>query len=262
MTATAPPPSLTDLPAGQRRCLAPLFEDLAWPRPMIEAALEGEVGQVTAGAGEAPAAAALHVQIFTILGGDPGSSAAADLVDTLAGDRFAIGSNAWYDLLRQRRGRGLQSWYWRPYDNSRLDSAHLRRLAASAHAAYEILPLDEELLSHAWPDLDVGLPQHGFRSEADLLERGFGFCAVRKGRVLSAAVTLARSSHSVEVQTNTHRRHQRRGLATSTCAALVLRCLEEGLPPHWSAANHRSEGLAEKLGFIPLPRRQVLYLPR
>jgi len=259
-TASSPP--LCERAAEERADLAPLFADLVWPRSMIDAVLEGCVGTVTAGAGDAPGVAALHAQVFHLLGGDPSLPAAADLVQSLPAGQLVVGSAAWYALVKERRERAPESWYWRTYDHTRLDASELKRLAGGAHAAYEILPLDAGLLSRVSQNRDQTETEHAFRSDAELLESGFGYCAVQEDRVRSVAVTFTRSSSAVEAQINTHQEHRRRGLATATCASLVLRALEEGLEPHWSAANRRSEGLAEKLGFVPESRREVLYLPR
>lgn len=42
---------------------------------------------------------------------------------------------------------------------------------------------------------------------------------------------------------------QRKNLATIVSAALILRCLNEGLYPSWDAQNKISVHLAEKLGY-------------
>ena len=42
---------------------------------------------------------------------------------------------------------------------------------------------------------------------------------------------------------------RRKHLATIVCAALILRCLKEGLYPSWDAQNMNSVRLAEKLGY-------------
>ena len=42
---------------------------------------------------------------------------------------------------------------------------------------------------------------------------------------------------------------RRKGLATTASAALILRCLDEGLYPSWDAQNMNSVHLAEKLGY-------------
>ena len=259
---TAPTPALRDRSPENRADLAPLYSGLEWPETMIDACLEGVVGTVTADAADQPAVAALHVQEFHVLGGDATSPIAAVLVDSLPRAHFAVGDAGWYDLVRERRGPGVESCYWVPFDNSKLDPAHLEPLATVAHADYEIRPLDGELLTRLKSDPETGVPPQGFRSDDDFLERGFAFCALREGRVVSAAGTFTRSRHCVEIQINTHGDHQRRGLATALCAVFVLRCLNEGLSPQWNAANKRSENLAAKLGFIPKPRRGVLHLPK
>ena len=40
------------------------------------------------------------------------------------------------------------------------------------------------------------------------------------------------------------------GLALACSAAFLLECLERNIIPNWDAANLKSVGLAEKLGYI------------
>ena len=55
-------------------------------------------------------------------------------------------------------------------------------------------------------------------------------------------------------------RHRRRGIATVLCAFIVKHCLENGLDPHWDAANKESCALAEKLGYTFVGEYQAYYL--
>ncbi|MCR5501716.1 MAG: GNAT family N-acetyltransferase [Lachnospiraceae bacterium] len=53
----------------------------------------------------------------------------------------------------------------------------------------------------------------------------------------------------MEIEVDTVEEERRKGLATIVSAALILRCLDEGLYPSWNAQNMKSVRLAEKLGY-------------
>ncbi|MBP3806984.1 MAG: GNAT family N-acetyltransferase [Eubacterium sp.] len=53
----------------------------------------------------------------------------------------------------------------------------------------------------------------------------------------------------MEIEVDTVEEEHRKGLATIASAALILRCLDEGLYPSWDAQNMKSVRLAEKLGY-------------
>ena len=55
--------------------------------------------------------------------------------------------------------------------------------------------------------------------------------------------------HGLEIEVDTVEEERRKGLATAASAALILRCLDEGLYPSWDAQNMLSVHLAEKLGY-------------
>jgi len=91
----------------------------------------------------------------------------------------------------------------------------------------------------------------GFASVEDYIERGIGYCIFKNGKMVCLASTGAVCSKGVEVQVNTHKKYRGLGLASATCAALIIECLEKGIDPNWDAASENSAGLAKKLGYIP-----------
>jgi len=56
-------------------------------------------------------------------------------------------------------------------------------------------------------------------------------------------------SRGIEVSVSVAPEHRMRGMATVLSAYLVMWCLENGVQPHWDAANPESCRLAEKLGY-------------
>ncbi len=60
---------------------------------------------------------------------------------------------------------------------------------------------------------------------------------------------LKSAKEHIEITIDTVEEERRKGLATIASAALILRCLDEGLYPSWDAQNMKSVRLAEKLGY-------------
>ena len=60
---------------------------------------------------------------------------------------------------------------------------------------------------------------------------------------------FVRYNEGIEIEVDTVEEERRKGLATAASAALILRCLDEGLYPSWDAQNIISVHLAEKLGY-------------
>ena len=72
---------------------------------------------------------------------------------------------------------------------------------------------------------------------------------MKSGRIVSGASSYTRYNEGIEIEVDTVAEERRKGLATIACAALILRCLDEGLYPSWDAQNMVSAHLAEKLGY-------------
>lgn len=88
-----------------------------------------------------------------------------------------------------------------------------------------------------------------FRDADDYLNRGLGFAAVCDGGMVGGASSYTCYSGGIEIQVETRRDWQRRGIASACCAALILACLKKGMYASWDAANTASAALAKKLGY-------------
>ena len=97
-----------DLRAG----LEPLFAEEDWPRPCIDAVLEGALGIVTANAGPPLCVAQQHAQDFSIFGGDPSHPAARCLASARPRPLLATGPLSWLKLVRQVRGEAGETSTW------------------------------------------------------------------------------------------------------------------------------------------------------
>jgi predicted GNAT family acetyltransferase len=88
-----------------------------------------------------------------------------------------------------------------------------------------------------------------FESKEKYLDIGRGVVVMRSGRIVAGASSYTRYNEGVEIEVDTVEEERRKGLATAASAALILRCLDEGLYPSWDAQNMISVHLAEKLGY-------------
>jgi predicted GNAT family acetyltransferase len=72
---------------------------------------------------------------------------------------------------------------------------------------------------------------------------------MKSGLIVAGASSYTRYNEGIEIEVDTIEEERRKGLATIVSAALILRCLDEGLYPSWDAQNMNSVRLAKKLGY-------------
>ena len=90
---------------------------------------------------------------------------------------------------------------------------------------------------------------------------GISYCIRHEGKILSVASTFMPFKDEFEIDVRTiDTEHRRMGLATVVSAALMIHALENGLVPHWDAANEASVGLALKLGYTNPEPWEAYYL--
>jgi predicted GNAT family acetyltransferase len=88
-----------------------------------------------------------------------------------------------------------------------------------------------------------------FESKEKYLDIGRGVVITRSGKIVAGASSYTRYNEGIEIEVDTVEGERRKGLATAASAALILRCIDEGLYPSWDAQNMNSVHLAEKLGY-------------
>ena len=81
-------------------------------------------------------------------------------------------------------------------------------------------------------------------------KNGLGFVAMDGRKIVSGCSAYGISEGMFEIQLETRREYQRKGLALACRARFILTCLEQGIYPSWDAISLQSVGLAEKLGYI------------
>ena len=88
-----------------------------------------------------------------------------------------------------------------------------------------------------------------FSSADDYLTRGFGFAALKNGKLVSGASTTTVYDGRIEIQVATEEKYRRQGLAIPCAAALIQECVKRRIRPCWDAANLVSKKMALSLGY-------------
>ncbi len=113
---------------------------------------------------------------------------------------------------------------------------------------YELREVDAELLSKISGNI---VPSSFWRSDADFLEKGKGYCVMYGVEVASVAFSAAISSEQVDIGIETAEAHRRKGLAVIAAKKMVAYVKSIDKEPVWdcNVANVGSRRTAENVGF-------------
>ena len=129
------------------------------------------------------------------------------------------------------------------------DKAALRKELEKLPEGYELKPIDSALYDQCLENPVTRDFVSPFGSREKYLELGRGMVITKDGRIVSGASSYTRYREGIEIEVDTAESERRKHLATIACAALILRCLKEGLYPSWDAQNMNSVRLAERFGY-------------
>lgn len=233
-------------------CAAALFE--GWQETLIWSALEGAMGCIWA-LSESPKAALCENADFLFLAGS------ADEPETrLLLERWREEKGGFEILVPREKACGAvieavfpgaeqENRYAFHKGGEHFDRDALQNMLKSIPEGVSVVPFDHALYHQAlqaeWSRDFVSQ----FHDADDYLKRGLGFAAVYDGEMVGGASSYTCYSGGIEIQVETRRDWQRRGIASACCAALILACLEQGMYASWDAANTASVALAKKLGY-------------
>ena len=133
--------------------------------------------------------------------------------------------------------------------DTKFDKDLLLKLTGRLPEGYELKDIDETIYDLCLTDPVTRDFVSSFESKEKYLEIGRGVAVMKAGRIVAGASSYTRYNEGIEIEVDTVEEERRKGLATIVSAALILRCLDEGLYPSWDAQNMNSVHLAEKLGY-------------
>ncbi len=133
--------------------------------------------------------------------------------------------------------------------DTKFDKDLLHKLTDRLPEGYELKDIDEKIYDMCLSDPVTRDFVSSFESKEKFLDIGRGVVVIRSGSIVAGASSYTRYIEGIEIEVDTLEEERRKGLATAASAALILRCLDEGLYPSWDAQNMNSVHLAEKLGY-------------
>jgi GNAT superfamily N-acetyltransferase len=137
------------------------------------------------------------------------------------------------------------SFVWTQQD----DRGGADRFPLPSNGRFRIVAIDaghaDRIASLPWSD-DVF---SSYRSIADFLARGFGFCVTCDDAIVAVCLSFAASRHGVEIEVDTDPDFQGLGLAKAVSWRFMLEAATRGLTALWDASNPASIAIARALGF-------------
>ena len=226
-----------------------LFDHHPRLRAVIDAVLEGRQGRIVHPDPATDEAALLRLGCYAIPGGDPASAASRKLIEELQGPLEIVvpDDDRWRALLAEVFGDRIADRSMRAFIGEDLGVDGLASQARALPQGYRLGAVDADVAAALGP----GLSPHGvdvFGGPEAFARDGFGIAALEGDEVAAVSTTYARCSDKAEVAIATHPDHRERGLATAVGAAMLLKCRERGVVPHWNAFNPVSQRLAVRLG--------------
>jgi GNAT superfamily N-acetyltransferase len=208
-------------------------DDMTRPRAVY--VVFGHVGYLAGAADNQAFNAALHAALprdtYFVLFCEPDSW--GDALDAILKGTYAIRTRRRYHTLGQLKITDWQARIPKGFSMQRLDANLLARGLANTTDVIDGI-LDE------WISVDL------------FLERGFGFCLVHDGAIVSRSLADYVSGDRCEIGINTDWHYRRQGLGTLTAAANAAHAAAQGFTTigwHCWDNNVGSIGVAQNVGF-------------
>ena len=225
--------------------VAGLFED--WEETLIYSCLQKVMGKIYVTDLESPKSAMAFVGCFAFYAGEPNK----ELVSNKP-EGFIImtpQNKAWEACIEECFPTAKKVTRYAIKKDTKFDTDFLRNFIKDLPDGYELKEIDDKIYDMCLPDPVTRDFVSSFGSKEKYLELGRGMVILKSGRIVAGASSYTRYREGIEIEVDTVESERKKGLATVVCAALILRCLDEGLYPSWDAQNMNSVHLAEKLGY-------------
>ncbi|HKJ27800.1 MAG TPA: GNAT family N-acetyltransferase, partial [Anaerolineales bacterium] len=207
-------------PLLNRKKVAPFFSDYRW-NYLAKAILDGYHGEVRVDDVRQPHVAVLQLSPLPLffLGGDFAHPAARHFIKTLPPRSlmiFARQTDAWEALCREVHGTKMVSSQRYAFTSENLDIEHLRPLRDNLPDGFTLKPIDLPLAAQITAGKSPLTEDHilTFDSVTDFMKKGFGFVILEGEKIVSIASTFVVCEDGIEIQINTDKKYEGRGLGT------------------------------------------------
>jgi GNAT superfamily N-acetyltransferase len=225
--------------------VAGLFE--GWEETLIYSCLQKVMGKIYVTDLESPKSAMAFVGCFAFYAGETNKELVSNKPK---GFIIMVPQNkAWEACIEECFPSAKKVTRYAIKKDTKFDKEYLISLVNELPGGYELRKIDERIYDMCLPDPVTRDFVSSFDSKEKFLEIGRGMVILKDDRIVAGASSYTRYREGIEIEVDTVEEERRKGLATIVCAALILRCLDEGLYPSWDAQNMNSVRLSEKLGY-------------
>ena len=222
-----------------------LFE--GWSDTLIWSCLQKVMGKIYVTDLEKPKSALAFVGCFAFYAGVPDKELVRHKLDGFV--IMTPQNEKWANCIEECFPDAKKISRYAIKKDTKFDKDLLHKLMDKLPKGYELKDIDGNIYDMCLSDPVTRDFVSAFESKEKYLDIGRGVVVIKSGRIVAGASSFARYNEGIEIEVDTAEEERRKGLATAASAALILRCLDEGLYPSWDAQNMNSVHLAEKLGY-------------
>ena len=218
-----------------------------WKETLIYSCLQKVMGKIFVTDPDSPVSAMAYVGCFAFYAGVPDKKLVRHKPDGFV--IMTLQNEGWADCIEECFPDAKKISRYAIKKDTKFDKDLLHRLMDRVPEDYELKKIDANIYDMCLSDPVTRDFVSSFESKEKYLDIGRGVVVIKSGRIVAGASSYTRYNEGIEIEVDTVEEERRKGLATAASAALILRCLEEGLYPSWDAQNLISVHLAEKLGY-------------
>ena len=218
-----------------------------WQETLIYSCLQKVMGKIYVTDLEKPESAFAFVGCFGFYAGKPDREL---VIQKPGGFVIMVPQNeAWGKLIEDCYPTANKVTRYAIKKDTKFDMAALKQEIDKLPEGYELKKIDAALYDLCLKDPVTTDFVSAFETKQRYLDLGRGMVILKEGKIVAGASSYTRYLEGIEIEVDTIESERRKHLATIVCAALIVRCLEEGLYPSWDAHNMNSVHLAEKFGY-------------
>ena len=224
-----------------------LFE--GWSETLIWSCLQKVMGKIYVTDLEKPQSALAFVGCFAFYAGVPDKELVRHKLDGFV--IMTPQNEKWANCIEECFPDAKKISRYAIKKDTKFDKDLLHKLMDKLPKGYELKDIDGNIYDMCLSDPVTRDFVSAFESKEKYLDIGRGVVVIKSGRIVAGASSFARYNEGIEIEVDTAEEERRKGLATIVCAALIIRCLDEGLYPrsqHWLWRQYGShEGATSRI---------------
>jgi RimJ/RimL family protein N-acetyltransferase len=273
---------IIELDTSEYMKIKPLIDDLKLSNhPVINGVMDGNnLGRIFVDNREVPTVALVwaRMEMFYFIGNSENDQFNRNLetfiIDHIKPDALSIGDNdfnlevypfeKWEQVIKNHFSVTFNKGLRVPFVFRKDLFFDYLQKPYKIHEGYEIHRIDDAIVRF---DKDNIIQEEVLKFWASLEEffkRGLGFCVIKDQMIIGTCISVFVSGNEFEIGINTYStEHRGKGLASMMAREFIQSCIKRELIPHWTTEDFRRDSIAiaEKMGFIQLPKYNVYYIP-